>query len=138
MVHIKRRRREVRIKMMMIPTATTNLLLSILLLILSTNLLNVNAQSEDYFCGTSWSDAAETCPHSCPTGEDSECIEKASGDDTYGCFFFTGCWERIQAGEITQPPVPCLRIHPLWEACRHRNLRVILYIPRWCPRLGIH
>ena len=104
MVHIKRRRREVRIKMIMPPT-TTNFLLSILLLILlSTNNL-VNAQSEDYFCGISWSDAAETCPHSCPSGEDSECIEKA-GDDTYGCFFFTGCWERIQAGEITQPPVP--------------------------------
>jgi len=86
------------------PTTSINLLLSILLLIL----LQINqttAQSEDYFCGLSWSHAADTCPHACPTGDDTECHDALEGNTDYGCFFFTGCYDRIQAGDITAAPV---------------------------------
>eukprot|EP00580_Thalassiosira_gravida_P015819 CAMPEP_0201673258 /NCGR_PEP_ID=MMETSP0494-20130426/34242_1 /ASSEMBLY_ACC=CAM_ASM_000839 /TAXON_ID=420259 /ORGANISM="Thalassiosira gravida, Strain GMp14c1" /LENGTH=66 /DNA_ID=CAMNT_0048155127 /DNA_START=21 /DNA_END=217 /DNA_ORIENTATION=+ len=44
--------------------------------------------SEEYFCGTSWSDAAHSCHKHCPTGEDDECYNEL-GDD-FGCYYFTG------------------------------------------------
>ena len=90
-------------------TLLSNLL--ILCIILTTNILNhtsitifASAQSEDYFCGLSWSHAADECPHACPSGDDTECYT-LTGSEDYGCFFFTGCWERIQNGEITKPPM---------------------------------
>ena len=78
-----------------------------LLLLLATILLQttlpiiqqVSAQSEDYFCGLDWIHAAEACPHPCPTGRDSECLD-ANLNPSYGCFYFTGCWDRVQAGEF--------------------------------------
>jgi len=90
------------------PIQYSNLLLSIILLLTTIILLQINqtnAQSEDYFCGLSWSHAADTCPHACPTGDDTECHDALEGNTDYGCFFFTGCYDRIQAGDFTAAPV---------------------------------
>jgi len=57
--------------------------------------------SNDYFCGTNWLDAAKTCLKHCPSGDDSDC-SGALGDG-YKCFTFTGCREKIDAGEIEDP-----------------------------------
>ena len=86
------------------PPTSTKLLLSILILILL-QINQITAQSEDYFCGLSWSHAADNCPHACPTGDDTECHDALEGNTEYGCFFFTGCADRIQAGDFTASPV---------------------------------
>ncbi|KAL7542699.1 hypothetical protein ACHAXR_012004 [Thalassiosira sp. AJA248-18] len=54
--------------------------------------------SDDYYCGLTWPHAATSCPKHCPTGQDSECAD-ALGDN-FGCFFFTGCREKIDNGEF--------------------------------------
>lgn len=82
----------------------SNLLVLFIIIILNNSITFTSAQSEDYFCGLSWSHAADECPHACPSGEDTECVALAGSED-YGCFFFTGCWDRIQNGEITKPPM---------------------------------
>mmetsp|Transcript_12445 Transcript_12445/g.26815 ORF Transcript_12445/g.26815 Transcript_12445/m.26815 type:complete len:1210 (-) Transcript_12445:141-3770(-) len=48
----------------------------------------LESQSE-YFCGTSWSDAAHSCHKHCPTGDDVECIGELG--EGFGCYYFTGC-----------------------------------------------
>lgn len=69
----------------------------------------VGAQTEDYgtadyYCGLSWEDAADRCAHPCPLGEDDACAD-ALGPD-HGCYYFTGCKERIDKGEFASlyPP----------------------------------
>lgn len=51
-------------------------------------------QSEDYYCGTSWADAAQSCSNSCVSGEDSECNLLAMGEG-HGCYGFTGCHAKL-------------------------------------------
>ena len=85
------------------PTTFLQLLAS--LLFLSSKLDTVSAQSDDYYCGLDWLHAAETCPKSCPTGNDIECTSTLGSD--HGCFFFTGCAERVANGEFGTPqPTP--------------------------------
>ncbi len=52
----------------------------------------------DNYCGKDWVNAANACPHHCPSGDDNECINKLG--EGYGCFLFTGCHERVEAGEF--------------------------------------
>lgn len=99
-------------------TLATLLILPLLILLLSNNTnthllpVFVNAQSDDYYCGLDWSHAADTCPETCPSGRDNECVTKL-GDANWGCFFFTGCAERVANGdfgavkpETTPAPTP--------------------------------
>ena len=85
------------------------------------------AQTDDFYCGYSWDDAALQCLHPCPSGADSDCstyetaggavAAVAPGDATeesaiiYGCYFFTGCKVKIDNGLITPPtlsPAPSI------------------------------
>jgi hypothetical protein len=52
----------------------------------------------DNYCGKDWVNAANACPHHCPSGDDSECIAKLG--EGFGCFLFTGCHARVEAGEF--------------------------------------
>ena len=54
--------------------------------------------SLDYYCGTDWADAFETCPKHCPSGEDQECIDELG--EEYKCWYFTGCHDKIMNGEF--------------------------------------
>ena len=55
-------------------------------------------ESMDYYCGTTWPDAASTCTHHCPSGANTECIDMLG--EGYECHKFTGCSARIENGEI--------------------------------------
>jgi hypothetical protein len=52
-------------------------------------------QSEDYYCGTSWADAALDCYKNCTTGEDDECVIALGLG--YECHGFTGCHAKLIA-----------------------------------------
>lgn len=56
-------------------------------------------QSDDYYCGITWPNAANACPKHCPSGEDSECRDALG--EAFSCFYFTGCKAKIASGEIT-------------------------------------
>ncbi|KAL7551102.1 hypothetical protein ACHAWF_014297 [Thalassiosira exigua] len=81
-----------------------SLLLPIILRFPSMDLPVANAQdeSDDYYCGTSWSTAVELCTLNCPTGTDEECVSALGAGSS--CFYFTGCAERVAAGEFGDPP----------------------------------
>ena len=57
-------------------------------------------ESMDYYCGTTWPDAASACTHHCPSGASTECIDMLG--EGYECHKFTGCSERIENGEIVE------------------------------------
>jgi hypothetical protein len=61
------------------------------------------AQTEDYYCGTSFLEVGENCALPCPSGSDSDC-SNALGSD-YMCFYFTGCAEKIANGFVPESPV---------------------------------
>lgn len=50
-------------------------------------------QSEDYYCGESWADAAQTCTTNCTSGDDLECVLKLG--ENFGCYGFTGCHAKL-------------------------------------------
>lgn len=80
-------------------------LLFILLLWLQAILIVVVAevfQSEDYYCGESWADAAQICTTNCTSGEDSECVLKLG--ESFGCYGFTGCHAKLisEVGEADE------------------------------------
>src|SRR5210317_1707285 len=70
----------------------------LLLLLLTHNTTLTQANTLDNYCGKDWVNAANACPKHCPTGNDSECIEELG--EEYGCFLFTGCHDRVEAGEF--------------------------------------
>ena len=78
-------------------TASYTLLL-LLLLLLAHNTTLIQANTLDNYCGKDWVNAANACPKHCPSGNDSECIDELG--DEYGCFLFTGCHDRVEAGEF--------------------------------------
>jgi len=55
-------------------------------------------QSEDYYCGESWADAAQICTTNCTSGEDSECVLKLG--ESFGCYGFTGCHAKLSSVEL--------------------------------------
>lgn len=75
--------------------------LSLLLFALLANFLPTNAQADDYYCGTSFIEAGENCALPCPSGEDSECSTPLGSE--YGCYFFTGCKNKIDNGFVPAP-----------------------------------
>lgn len=91
----------------------------------------VSAQSEDYFCGASWTHASTACPVACPSGEDSVCVDSLGPGNS--CFYFTGCFEKIQSGEIeyddgsTEPPTPT---PPIGSLCGRTWIDVMLTCPK--------
>ena len=74
------------------------ILLALLLLFFFLTNSIIFASTLDNYCGKDWVNAANACPHHCPSGDDSECTEKLGPE--YGCFLFTGCHERVEAGEF--------------------------------------
>ncbi|KAL3795552.1 hypothetical protein HJC23_009265 [Cyclotella cryptica] len=50
---------------------------------------------QDSYCGTSWPDAFESCPQSCPGGDDSECQSLGS---SFQCYGYTGCTAKLNEG----------------------------------------
>jgi len=100
-------------------TTTKRQSLPFFFLLLLKVVLLAYAQTDDYYCGYSWDDAALQCLHPCPSGADSDCSTyettgvAVAGDDTeiYGCYFFTGCKAKIDNGLITPPtlsPAPSI------------------------------
>eukprot|EP00579_Thalassiosira_antarctica_P008221 CAMPEP_0201877728 /NCGR_PEP_ID=MMETSP0902-20130614/9073_1 /ASSEMBLY_ACC=CAM_ASM_000551 /TAXON_ID=420261 /ORGANISM="Thalassiosira antarctica, Strain CCMP982" /LENGTH=1207 /DNA_ID=CAMNT_0048405235 /DNA_START=83 /DNA_END=3706 /DNA_ORIENTATION=- len=78
-------------------TTPTTTITSLFLALLFT-LHSANGNVAEYYCGTSWSDAAHSCPKHCPNGTDAECASLGVGNGVnYGCFYFTGCTE-VAAG----------------------------------------
>eukprot|EP00986_Skeletonema_menzelii_P008552 scaffold3643_cov132-Skeletonema_menzelii.AAC.2 len=73
------------------------LLLLTLLLLLNLFTSTTLASVLDNYCGKDWVNAANACPLHCPSGDDSEC---STLGPEYGCFLFTGCHERVEAGEF--------------------------------------
>lgn len=73
----------------------------LVLFALLANILRSSAQTDDYYCGTSFLEAGEACIVPCPSGEDADCVT-ALGPE-YGCFFFTGCKSKIDNGFVPAP-----------------------------------
>ena len=71
---------------------------TLLLLLLTHTTILTQANTLDNYCGKDWVNAANACPKHCPTGDDAECIDELG--DEYGCFLFTGCHDRVEAGEF--------------------------------------
>ena len=63
---------------------------------------HANSQTEDYFCGVSFLEVRENCILPCPTGADSVCTSALGSD--YGCYYFTGCAEKIANGFVPDTP----------------------------------
>ena len=64
------------------------------------NIINIDRSlqdknPQDSYCGSSWPDAFESCPKSCPGGDDSECQSLGIG---YKCFGYTGCTAKLNGG----------------------------------------
>ena len=57
------------------------------------DLQNSNGDN-DYYCGTSWSDASDTCIHPCPTQSDEECPSNTN------CFAATNCIHRSSSTSL--------------------------------------
>ena len=55
-------------------------------------------ESADYYCGTTWPDAASTCTDHCPSGNHAECVDMLG--EGYECHKFTGCYSKLENGEI--------------------------------------
>jgi hypothetical protein len=47
----------------------------------------------DYYCGTSWPNAADACMQSCPDGDDAVCSNSLG--EEYFCFGYTGCNDKL-------------------------------------------
>mmetsp|Transcript_30795 Transcript_30795/g.57060 ORF Transcript_30795/g.57060 Transcript_30795/m.57060 type:complete len:631 (-) Transcript_30795:46-1938(-) len=77
-------------------TTTTNSTLLHLLTLLFT-FHTANGQAAEYYCGTSWLDAASSCPKHCPSGTDAEC---ANLGENYECYYLTGCTEETPQGDL--------------------------------------
>ena len=56
--------------------------------------------TEDYYCGSSWSDASETCLFPCPSQSNDECPVDSSGQNPMSCFAATGCVNNKQASTL--------------------------------------
>ena len=77
------------------------LTLCIIIIILCSPVLSQqNDVSDDYYCGTSWPNAAEQCAHSCPMGPREECSDLLG--QQYTCHKFTGCKEKLNNGETVE------------------------------------
>eukprot|EP00985_Skeletonema_marinoi_P032581 scaffold39186_cov134-Skeletonema_marinoi.AAC.1 len=72
----------------------------LLLLLLTLHHLTTKtlASVVDNYCGKDWVNAANACPLHCPSGDDTECATKLG--EGFGCFLFTGCHDRVEAGEF--------------------------------------
>ena len=81
-----------------IPFLIASYTLLLLLLLLTHNTTLTQANTLDNYCGKDWVNAANACPKHCPSGNDSECIDELG--EEYGCFLFTGCHDRVEAGEF--------------------------------------
>jgi hypothetical protein len=78
----------------------TKMMAHTLLLILSvitTTIFQIHAQTEDYYCGTDFTQAQEACELPCSSGFDFECT-KVLGD-AYACYYFTGCSAKVSVQE---------------------------------------
>ena len=63
-----------------------------LLLLFLTSLKTTQAQSQlsdNFYCGSTWPDAAQNCHRHCPSGDHSDCADLGVG---WQCFQFTGCY----------------------------------------------
>ena len=64
-------------------------------------ILPTSAQTDDYYCGTSFISAGEECILPCPSGQDSVCMTALGSE--YGCYYFTGCKAKIDNGFVPGP-----------------------------------
>jgi hypothetical protein len=79
----------------------------LLLLIISFNniLQIIHAQNEDYYCGLDFMEVGDNCALPCPSGEDSECTAVLGDYGAYGCYYFTGCADKIAGGFVPVSPI---------------------------------
>ena len=73
-----------------------SIILSVILHIAT--IISAQVDNFDRYCGKSITFAQNNCPLQCASGTDQQCIDVLG--EEYKCFNLTGCFERIQNGEV--------------------------------------